>query len=87
MRTEALHLKLQGLWVGAALGELYAKGYFREAPSVGQSPITVKEAPLSSRSPLAQGFSRHQYRFMALQAMARFTPQCIAVGVYQLNAS
>jgi hypothetical protein len=44
MRTEALHLKLQGLWVGAALGELYAKGYFRKAPSVGQSPITVKEA-------------------------------------------
>jgi hypothetical protein len=44
MRTEALHLKLQGLWVGAALGELYAKGYFREVPSVGQSPITVKEA-------------------------------------------
>ena len=44
MKTEALHLKLQGLWVGAALGELYAKGYFRKSPSVGESPITVKEA-------------------------------------------
>jgi hypothetical protein len=53
MKTEALHLKLQGLWVGAALGELYAKGYFRESPSVGESPITV---PITVKEALPQTY-------------------------------
>jgi hypothetical protein len=45
MRTEVLHLKLQGLWVGAALGELYAKGWFREGgPSSRAIALTVQEA-------------------------------------------
>jgi hypothetical protein len=45
MKTEALHLKLQGLWVGAALGELYAKGWLREGQqSLGDSALTVQEA-------------------------------------------
>jgi hypothetical protein len=45
MRTEALHLKLQGLWVGAALGELYAKGWFRGGGQpAGAIAPTVREA-------------------------------------------
>jgi hypothetical protein len=44
MRTEALHLKLQGLWVGAALGELYANGWFREMPSLEEKVLTVQAA-------------------------------------------
>jgi hypothetical protein len=39
-----LHLKLQGLWVGAALGELYAKGLLNEEPAVGEPTLTVQVA-------------------------------------------
>jgi hypothetical protein len=45
MRTDALYLKLQGLWVGAALGELYAKGWLRERQQFwGENTLTVQEA-------------------------------------------
>jgi hypothetical protein len=44
MKTKALHLKLQGLWVGAALGELYAKGWFLEGQQSSRTSITVREA-------------------------------------------
>jgi hypothetical protein len=58
MKTEALHLKLQGLWVGAALGELYAKEWFREdsqpggaiAPTVQETlPQTYRLCLLAAR--------------------------------------
>jgi hypothetical protein len=45
MKPEMLHLKLQGLWVGAALGELYAKGWFCEG---GQSSRAI--APIVSET-------------------------------------
>jgi hypothetical protein len=44
MKTEALHLKLQGLWVGAALGELNAKGWFREIQPLEEKALTVQAA-------------------------------------------
>jgi hypothetical protein len=44
MKTDPLHLKLQGLWVGAALGELYAQGKLNETPSGGTMGLTVQEA-------------------------------------------
>jgi hypothetical protein len=44
MKTDMLHLKLQGLWVGAALGELHTKGWFREGwQSSRASTLTVQE--------------------------------------------
>lgn len=44
MKIDPLHLKLQGLWVGAALGELYARGKLNEAFSGGEAGLTVQEA-------------------------------------------
>jgi hypothetical protein len=44
MKTDALHLKLQGLWVGAALGELYAKGWFCETWLLEEKALTVQAA-------------------------------------------
>jgi hypothetical protein len=44
MKIDPLHLKLQGLWVGAALGELYAQGKLNETPSGGATGLTVQEA-------------------------------------------
>jgi hypothetical protein len=44
MKIDSLHLKLQGLWVGAALGELYAKGRLNEVTSADETGFTVQEA-------------------------------------------
>ncbi len=44
MKIDSLHFKLQGLWVGAALGELYAKGRLNEATSGDETGLTVQEA-------------------------------------------
>jgi hypothetical protein len=44
MRMIPLHLKLQGLWVGAALGELYAKGLLSEEPPTNEPALTVQVA-------------------------------------------
>ncbi|WP_404787532.1 hypothetical protein [Altericista sp. CCNU0014] len=44
MNADPLHLKLQGLWVGAALGELHAKGQLDELPPAGERDLTVREA-------------------------------------------
>jgi hypothetical protein len=64
MKTDALHLKLQGLWVGAALGELYARGWFCEdgqssraiAPTVQDTlPQTYRLCLLAARWLKAKG--------------------------------
>jgi hypothetical protein len=44
MRIEPLHLKLQGLWVGAALGELYAKGLLNQQQPMDEATSTVQIA-------------------------------------------
>ncbi len=44
MKVEPLHLKLQGLWVGAALGELYAKGLLNPAQPMDEATSTVQIA-------------------------------------------
>jgi hypothetical protein len=44
MSVEPLHLKLQGLWVGAALGELYAKGLLNPAQPMDEATSTVQMA-------------------------------------------
>lgn len=44
MRVEPLHLKLQGLWVGAALGELHAKGLLNQAQPMDETAPTVQIA-------------------------------------------
>ena len=44
MRVEPLHLKLQGLWVGAALGELYTRGLLNPAQPMDEATATVQIA-------------------------------------------
>jgi hypothetical protein len=44
MSVEPLHLKLQGLWVGAALGELHAKGLLNPAQPMDEATSTVQIA-------------------------------------------
>lgn len=44
MRVEPLHLKLQGLWVGAALGELHAKGLLNPVQPMDEATSTVQIA-------------------------------------------
>ncbi len=44
MKVEPLHLKLQGLWVGAALGELHAKGLLDQAQPMDEATSTVQIA-------------------------------------------
>lgn len=44
MSVEPLHLKLQGLWVGAALGELSAKGLLNPGQPMEEATATVQMA-------------------------------------------
>ena len=44
MRVEPLHLKLQGLWVGAALGELHAKGLLNQGQPMDEATATAQIA-------------------------------------------
>lgn len=42
MRVEPLHLKLQGLWVGAALGELHAKGLLNQSQPMDETALRIQ---------------------------------------------
>ncbi len=44
MKVAPLHLKLQGLWVGAALGELHAKGLLDQDQPMNEATSTVQIA-------------------------------------------
>jgi hypothetical protein len=44
MKIEPLHLKLQGLWVGAALGELHGKGLLNQGQPMDEATSTVQIA-------------------------------------------